>query len=66
MRPATFDASVLRQYLRRRKIADLHELKQALGTDTALTVFRKLKTLHYLDSYTHRWTLLYAARHRPF
>jgi hypothetical protein len=54
MRPATFDASVLRQYLRRHKIADLHELKRALGTDTALTVFRKLKTLDYLASYTHR------------
>ncbi|HKE29072.1 MAG TPA: hypothetical protein VKB88_42265 [Bryobacteraceae bacterium] len=30
------------------------ELKRALGTDTALTVFRKLKTLNYLVSYTHR------------
>jgi hypothetical protein len=54
MRPATFDASVLHQYLRRHKIADLQELKRALGTDTALTVFRKLKTLNYLASYTHR------------
>jgi hypothetical protein len=54
MRPAAFDASVLRQYLRRHKIADLSELKRALGTDTALTVFRKLKTLNYLSSYTHR------------
>src|SRR5215813_10471985 len=54
MRPAAFDASVLRRYLRRHKIADLPELKRALGTDTALTVFRKLKTLHYLASYTHR------------
>lgn len=54
MRPASFDASVLRQYLRRHKIADLPELKRALGTDTALTVFRKLKTLDYLASYTHR------------
>ena len=54
MRPATFDASVLRQYLRRHKIADLPTLKRALGTDTALTVFRKLKTLDYLASYSHR------------
>jgi len=54
MRTAAFDASVLRQYLRRHKIADLPELKQTLGTDTALTVFRKLKTLNYLASYTHR------------
>ena len=50
MRPATFDPSVLRQHLRRHKIADLPELQQALGTDTALTVFRKLKQLGYLAS----------------
>src|SRR5712691_1096898 len=54
MRPAAFDPSVLRQHLRRHKIADLPELKRALGTDTALTVFRKLKQLGYLASYTHR------------
>lgn len=54
MRSAAFDASVLRQHLRRHKIADLPELKRVLGTDTALTVFRKLKQLGYLASYTHR------------
>jgi hypothetical protein len=54
MRPATFDPSVLRQHLRRHKIADLPELKHVLGTDTNLTVFRKLKQLGYLASYTHR------------
>jgi hypothetical protein len=54
MRPTTFDASDVRQHLRRHKIADLPELKQVLGTATALTVFRKLKQLGYLASYTHR------------
>lgn len=54
MRPAAFDPSVVRQHLRRHKIADLPELKQVLGTKTALTVFRKLKQLDYLASYTHR------------
>jgi len=54
MRPATFDPSVLRHHLRRHQIADLPELKRVLGTDTALTVFRKLKQLGYLASYTHR------------
>src|SRR6266478_9230315 len=54
MRPTTFDFSVLRQHLRRQKIASLPELKQVLGTATSLTVFRKLKQLHYLSSYTHR------------
>jgi hypothetical protein len=32
----------------------LPELKSALGTTTNLTVFRKLKLLDYLSSYTHR------------
>lgn len=65
MRPAIFDASSLRQHLRRHKIADLAELKQVLGTDTPLTVFRKLKQLDYRASYTHRgrfYTLAEIAR----
>lgn len=65
MRPATFDASTLRQHLRRHKIAGLAELKQVLGTDTPLTVFRKLKQLDYRASYTHRgcfYTLAEIAR----
>ncbi len=54
MRPTTFDSSVLRQHLHRIKIAELPELKRVLGTATAVTVFRKLKQLGYLASYTHR------------
>ena len=54
MRPTSFEPSVLRQHLRRNKIADLPELKRVLGSDTDLTVFRKLKQLDYLASYTHR------------
>ena len=54
MRPTTFDSSVLRQHLHRHKIAELPELKRLLGTATAVTVFRKLKQLGYLASYTHR------------
>lgn len=54
MRPTTFDASILRRHLRRHKIAALPELKRLLGTETDLTVFRKLRQLGYLASYTHR------------
>jgi hypothetical protein len=54
MRPPTFDAETLRQHLLSHKIADLPELKTSLGSTAALTVFRKLKSLHYLSSYTHR------------
>src|SRR5580700_9175056 len=54
MRPLAFDPQALRKHLLRHKIATLPELKQALGTTTNLTVFRKLKLLDYLSSYTHR------------
>ena len=54
MRPLSFHADVLRSQLLRKRIATLDELKQALGTSVAVTVFRKLKTLDYLTSYSHR------------
>jgi len=54
MRPTTFNPKTLRRYLLRDKIATLPELKRALGTDVSLTVFRKLKPLGYLSSYSHR------------
>jgi hypothetical protein len=54
MRPISFDPRTLRRHLLRHKIATLAELKQALGTNADLTVFRKLKALDYLSSYTHR------------
>ena len=53
MRPLLFDPQALRKHLLRHKIATLPELKDALGTTTDLTVFRKLKLLDYLSSYTH-------------
>jgi hypothetical protein len=54
MRPASFDPKTLRTYLRRHRIADLPALKEAMGTSADLTVFRKLQSLGYLSSYTHR------------
>src|SRR6516162_7182575 len=54
MRPPTFAPATLRRYLLRHRIADLPALKAALGTPTDLTVFRKLKPLDYLTSYSHR------------
>jgi hypothetical protein len=65
MRPTTFDPKLLQQYLLRHKIATLDELKGALRTDIGLTVFRKLKPLGYLSSYSHRgsyYTLAQIAR----
>jgi hypothetical protein len=54
MRPPSFSASAIRQFLLRNQIADLRELKQALGASVDVTVFRKLRQLDYLSSYSHR------------
>ena len=65
MRPTFFHSDVLRQHLLRTKMATLDELKRALGTQAALTVFRKLKQLDSLTSYSHRaryYTLRQIAR----
>ena len=48
MRPTVFSADVLRRFLRRNRIATLPQLKQLLGTEADITVFRKLKELSYL------------------
>ena len=45
---------VLRAFLDDERVATLAELKDALGTTGTMTVFRKLKSLDYLSSYSHR------------
>ena len=65
MRPLSFRSDELRSLLRRIQIATLDQLKQALGTAVPVTVFRKLKPLDYLTSYSHRgryYTLREVAR----
>jgi hypothetical protein len=54
MRPALFSADVLRRFLRKNRIATLPQLKQVLGTEADITVFRKLRELSYRTSYSHR------------
>ena len=54
MRPLSFRSNDLRSLLLRSRIATLDQLKQALGTSVDITVFRKLKPLDYLTSYSHR------------
>jgi hypothetical protein len=49
-----FDPDTLQRLFERRQIASLPELKCALGTEVAMTVFRKLAALSYLTSYSHR------------
>ena len=54
MRPLSFRSDPLRSLLLHSRIATLDDLKQALGTSVDVTVFRKLKPLDYLSSYSHR------------
>ena len=54
MRPECYHADDLARLLRANKIAALDELKAALGTEADATVFRKLASLDYRTSYSHR------------
>ena len=49
-----FRAEGLRKLLTAQKVATMADLKEALGTDVDMTVFRKLRELSYLTSYSHR------------
>jgi hypothetical protein len=53
MRPENYSADSIVRLLRRKSMATLDELKEALGTRADITVFRKLRTLDYLSSYSH-------------
>jgi hypothetical protein len=54
MRPTVFSSDVLRRFLHKKRIASLPQLKQLLGTEADITVFRKLQQLSYRTSYSHR------------
>ena len=49
-----FTAKGLLSVFKTRKIMDLAEIKNELGTQSTMTVFRKLKQLYYFTSYSHR------------
>ncbi len=54
MRTQMYRSDALIALFRRRRIATMKELKAALGTDVDVTVFRKLREIDYLSSYSHR------------
>ena len=61
-----YDPDRLLQVFHRQHVTTLPELKAALGTAVDLTVFRKLATLDYTTSYSHRgayYTLNSTARY---
>ncbi len=47
------DVERVRQFLLERKVATMPELKEVLGTEVDVTVFRKLRELGYHSSFSH-------------
>jgi hypothetical protein len=54
MKQPTDIPDVLQSFLQSEKIATLEQLKAALDTNGTMTVFRRLKAMGYLSSYSHR------------
>lgn len=53
MRPIQFEVDRLRRLFKRQILVTMPELKDALGTGVEVTVFRKLREIPYLASYSH-------------
>jgi hypothetical protein len=53
MKTELFSANLLNIYLKKKIVATLDELKEALGTSVSKTVTRKLNELAYMQSYSH-------------
>jgi hypothetical protein len=54
MKTVRFSAERLESFFHQTRVATLSQLKASLGTDVDGTVFRKLSTLPYRTSYSHR------------
>jgi len=54
MRPVRFVLQPLLNLFKRLRAVTMPEMKAALGTPVDMTVFRKLATLDYFTSYSHR------------
>ena len=54
MTKRSFSTDTVRTLLENQKVATLEDLKDTLGTTGTMTVFRQLKALGYLSSYSHR------------
>jgi hypothetical protein len=54
MKKPSYDISQVQAFFTENRIATLSELKAVLNTASTMTVFRKLKELDYLSSYSHR------------
>jgi hypothetical protein len=54
MRTESFHSDSLITLFHHNRIANMPQMKAALGTNVDMTVFRKLRELHYFSSYSHR------------
>ena len=54
MRQEGFSASTLVELLEKRRMVTKEDMKRALGTMVDMTVFRKLRELAYVSSYSHQ------------
>jgi hypothetical protein len=54
MRPEKFTIDPLIQFLQRQDTATLDEMKKVIGDPAPVTLFRKLRRIDYLSSYSHR------------
>ena len=54
MRPEQFRADSLVRLLKQRTLVTMGEMRAALGSPTAMTIFRKLRSIPYRTSYSHR------------
>ena len=48
------DSKGLQKFFKDNKITTLNDLKRCLNSSSTMTVFRKLKSMGYLSSYSHR------------
>ena len=54
MRASLFSAEALRSFFSEHIIGTMKQLKEALGTSVDMTIYRKLRQLAYLTSYSHQ------------
>jgi hypothetical protein len=54
MNTAKYDTDQLLDLFTSKKVLTLPEMKKALGTNSTMTIFRKLKQLNYISSCSHR------------
>jgi len=66
MRTPTYSIESLREFFKVNIIATMKQLKAVLGTIIDMTVYRKLRLLSYLTSYSHQGKYYSLSELAPF